>query len=125
MLLSLCIAPAKTEINEILLTKIGKDQATNLLYDFPLEGFTISIQIFDGELVVYGSFIIQGPTSLTADFTSNSTNKIEIFVSPELFEQSATEEPSVFVSIVGQQNYNIFLVNTTAGDTRTTIGWYC
>ena len=118
----MCIAPAKTEINEILLTKIGKDQATNLLYDFPLEGFTISIQIFDGELVVYGSFIIQGPTSLTADFTSNSTNKIEIFVSPELFNQSTTREHSVFVSIVGQRNYNIFLVNTTAGDTRVIIG---
>lgn len=119
---TVCTTPAKTEINQILLTKIGKYQATNLLYDFPLEGFTISIQIFNGELIVYGSFIIQGPTSLTADFTSNSTNMVEIFVSPKLFNKSATKECNVFVSIVGQRNYNIFLINTTAGDTRVIIG---
>ena len=45
-------APAIFEISQELQTTIGRDQATNLEYNFPPEGLTIKIEISVGELVL-------------------------------------------------------------------------
>ena len=130
-------APAIFEISEELQTTIGRDQATNLEYDFPPEGLTIKIEISVGELVLYGSFTIRSPSSLTADFEIRSTNEIDYFVSPELYDESvinggenrrrrqASEDTSVFITLIGQENINTFSLNTTYNDTTTGRRYTC
>ena len=126
-------APAIFEISQELQTTISRDQATNLEYNFPPEGLTIKIEISVGELVLYGSFTIRSPSSLTADFEIRSTNEIDYFVSPELYDESvinggenrrrrqASEDTSVFITLIGQEDINTFSLNTTYDDTT---GWY-
>ena len=127
-------APAIFEISQELETTISRDQATNLEYNFPPEGLTIKIEISVGELVLYGSFTIRSPTSLTADFEIRSTSEIDYFVSPELYDESvinyggenrrrrqASGDTSVFITLVGQEDINTFSLNTTYDDTT---GWY-
>ena len=126
-------APAIFEISQELQTTIGRDQATNLEYNFPPGGFTIKIEISDGELVLYGSFMIPSPSSLTADFEFRITSEIDFFVSPEFYElvinydgenrrrRQASEDSIVFITVVGQDDINTFFLNTTYDDTT---GWY-
>ena len=125
-------APAIFEISQELQTTIGRDQATNLEYNFPPEGLTIKIEISDGKLVLYGSFTIPGPSSLTADFEISSTSVINYFVSPELYDESVINydgenrlplgDASVFLTLVGLEDINTFSLFTTLHDTIT--GWY-
>ena len=125
----LSTAPAIFEISQELQTTIGRAQATNLEYNFPPEGLTIKIEISVGELVLYGSFTIRSPSSLTADFKIRSTSEIDYFVSPKLYNESvityggenrqASGDTSVFITLVGQEDINTFSLNTTYDDTTT------
>ena len=123
-------APAVFDINQQLKSTISKGQSQNLEYKFSSEGFTIHIEISVGELVVYGSFTIRNPTSLTADFQVDGTETLEYFVSPALYDSSVFESAnrsqlnntSVFVSLVGQQDNNTFIMNTMFGDTTSNGG---
>ena len=81
--------------------------------------------------MVYGSFTIRNPTLLTADFQVDGTGTLEYFVSPALYDSSVFESAnrsqflnntSVFVSLVGQQDNNTFIMNTTFGDTTSNGG---
>ena len=118
-------APAVINITQQLQISIDKNQVANLEYNFPLEGLTITIEIFVGELVLYGSFTIPSPTSLTADFEIRIINEINFFVSPELYSASVvsfvggarrrrqiSEDASVFITLVGQGDINTFSVTT-------------
>ena len=131
-------APAIFEISQELQTTISRDQATNLEYKFPPEGLTIKIEISVGELVLYGSFTIRSPSSLTADFEIRSTSEIDYFVSPELYDESvinyggenchrpqASKDTSVFITLVGQEDINTFSLNTTYNDTTTGRRYTC
>ena len=101
------------------------------------EGLTVKVGIRLGNVLVRGSFSVQNPTELTQDFvvTSNG-DKIDYFVSPELYEQSTivntdgqrrkrqatpTNELTLYLSIVGLDNNNTFSLNTTIGDTTASI----
>ena len=101
------------------------------------EGLTVKVGITVGNVLVRGSFSVQNPTELTQDFvvTSNG-DKIDYFVSPELYEQSTTvstdgqrrkrqatptNELTLYLSIVGLDNNNTFSLNTTIGDTTASI----
>ena len=119
-------APAVINITQQLQISIGRNQVTNLEYNFPLEGLTITIEISVGELVLYGSFTIPSPSSLTADFEIRIINEINFFVSPELYSASVvsfiggerrrrqiSEDASVFITLVGQEDINTF--STTTG----------
>ena len=105
------------------------------------EGLTVKVGITLGNVLVRGSFSVQNPTELTQDFvvTSNG-DKIDYFVSPELYERSTTvntdgqrrkrqattptnttNELTLYLSIVGLDNNNTFSLNTTIGDTTASI----
>ena len=119
-------APAVINITQQLQTSIGRNQVTNLEYNFPLVGLTITIEISVGELVLYGSFTIPSPTSLTADFEIRIINEINFFISPELYSASVVsfiggarrrrqiaDDASVYISLAGQGDINTF--STTTG----------
>ena len=120
-------APALFKISQELQTTISRDQAINLKYNFPPEGLTIKIKISVGELVLYGSFTIRSPSSLTADFEFRIPSEIDFFVSPELYDESVInyddenrrrrQDTIVFVTLVGQGDINTFFLNTTFDDT--------
>ena len=92
---------------------------------------TISIDIVEGRIIVYGSFTIRNPTTLTADFfiQSGGSSGINYFVSPDLYERSTSRssgglgrrkrqaEKNVYLAIVGLMSNNSFTMNTTTGDT--------
>ena len=94
-----------------------------LAFDFPNEGITLKIDITQGQLLVYGSFSILNPNSLTADFSFQSTSDgISYFISPELYQSSTirfnvSRSADLYISLIGLQNNNIFLLNSTFGDT--------
>ena len=106
-----------------------------LQYAFPVEGLTIKFVIVSGQLLIYGSFSVQNPTLLTADFSiQGTTTGIDFFISPELrqsvFDSQSnrrrrqTGSPSnttgnVFLSIEGLQSNNTFTLSTTLGDTTS------
>ena len=70
-----------------------------------------------------GSFSVRNPTSLTSDFSIQRDNAtgINYFVSPALRQSStgssSNTTASVYLSFVGLQANNTFILNTTYGDT--------
>ena len=132
-MLSIKTAPAIASISEPLTTSLGMGKSRLLQYPFPDEGITLKVDITLGQVLVQGSFTIQNPTSLTADFSITSTNSgIDYFISPDLYQSSIggfqtsrrTGSPSnvtgnVYLSIEGLQTNNTFSLNTTFGDTTS------
>ena len=93
---------------------------------------TLKVDITQGQLQVYGSFSIRNPTSLTADFSVQSTSAgIYYIISPKLYSSSTntglitkcqaspstnTSAVSVYISLTGLVNNTMFSLNTTFGD---------
>ena len=128
------IAPAIASISDPLKTSLSMDEFLLLQYPFPDEGITLKIDVTIGQVQVRGSFTIRNPTSLTADFSIQSTSTgIDYFISPDLYQSSTggmqtsrrrrqTGSPlnttaNVFLSIEGLDTNNTFSLNTTFGDT--------
>ena len=83
-------------------------------------------------------FNVQNPNLLTEDFSVMSNgNDIDFFISPQLYIQSTTDDDdngqtpiptninitgaNVYLSIVGLNDNNTFVLNTTFGDTTVNI----
>ena len=123
------IAPAIVAISDPLETSLGMNESRLLQYPFPDEGITLKIDITIGQIQVQGSFTIRNPTSLTADFSIQSTSAgIDYFISPDLYQSStggmqtgslSNTTANVYLSIVGLLNNNTFSLNTTFGDTTS------
>ena len=110
-------------------------------YFFPSKrGLTLKLAVTQGNLAVHGSFSVQDPNELTSDFSiASNGNDIDYFVSPELYRQSTDNDNdrrrtkrqasistnatnvTVYLSIVGLDNNNTFVLNTTFGDTTENI----
>ena len=126
-------APAIASISDPLETNLGMDESRLLQYPFPDEGITLKIDNTIGQVQVQGSFTIQNPTSLTADFSIQSTSTgIDYFISPDLYQSStggmqtsrqtgwlSNTTANVYLSIVGLLSNNTFTLNTTYGDTTS------
>ena len=127
-------APAIASISKLLKTSLGMNESRLLQYPFPDEGITLKIDITIGQVKVQGSFTIRNPTSLTADFSIQSTSAgIDYFISPDLYQSStggmqtsrrrrqtgslSNTTANVYLSIVGLLSNNTFSLNTTFGDT--------
>ena len=117
-------------------TSLSMGKSRLLLYSFTNEGITLKVDITLGQVLVQGSFIIQNPTSLTADFSVTSTNSgIDYFISPALYQSSIGDlqtsrrrrqtgstsniTANVYLSIEGLETNNTFSLNTTFGDTTS------
>ena len=131
------------EIGREIASRVAKGASRLLKYAFSrVRGMTIKVGITQGNVLARGSFSVQNPTELTQDFvvTSNG-DKIDYFVSPELYERSTTvstdgqrrkrqattptnattDEGILYLSIVGLDDNNTFSLNTTIGDTTKAI----
>ena len=104
-------------------------------------GLTLKVAVTQGNVAVHGSFSVQDPNELTQDFfIASNGNDIDYFISPELFRQSTDNgnndgrrtkrqasiptnatDANVYLSIVGLNDNNTFILNTTFGDTTETI----
>ncbi|XP_019863493.1 PREDICTED: uncharacterized protein LOC109592497 [Amphimedon queenslandica] len=112
-------------------TTLPKGSSRLLQYEFPSMGMTLKIDIKLGNLVARGSFSVQNPNELTQDFfVMSNGNDIDYFISPELYIQSTTDDDddgrhtndaNVYLSIVGLNDNNAFVLNTTFGDTTESI----
>ena len=127
----LCTAPSVTDISQQVQNTIGRNQSQTFKYKYHSEGFTIKIEVIIGGLVVYGSFLIPTPSSVTADFKFYATNKLDYFVRPSLYNSvygdgqgHLSENATLYISLVGQENNNTFILNTTFGDTTDSGGEY-
>ena len=120
-------------------TTIPLGSSRLLQYEFPSMGMTLKIEITMGNLVVRGSFNVQNPNEFTQDFVVMSNGKdIDFFISPEIMRQSTNNDnndgrrtkrqapiptninitgANVYLSIVGLNDNNTFVLNTTFGDT--------
>ena len=118
-------------------TTLPKGSSRLLQYEFPSMGMTLKIDITIGNLAIRGSFSVQNPNELTQDFSVMSNgNDIDYFISPELYLQSTTDDDdggsrrkrqtsiptnitgaNVYLSVVGLNDNNTFVLNTTFGDT--------
>ena len=133
-MLTIKTAPAIVSISVQLKASLGMGESRLLQYPFPDEGITLKVDITSGQVLVYGSFTIQNPNSLTADFSiTSTTNGINFFIGPDLYhsliggsqtirERRQIGSPSniptnVYLSIEGLETNNTFSLNTTFGDT--------
>ena len=102
---------------------------------------TLKVNITQGDLLIRGSFTIHNPNELTQDFSVMSNgNDIDYFISPELLRQSTDNgnndgqrtkrqaptptnatDANVYLSIVGLNDNNTFILNTTFGDNTESI----
>ncbi|XP_011403766.1 PREDICTED: uncharacterized protein LOC105312654 [Amphimedon queenslandica] len=135
--LSTCLTPTSTENGMEIATTLPKGSSRLLQYGFPPMGMTLKVDVTVGNLAVRGSFSVQNPNELTQDFSVMSNgNDIDYFISPELYVQSTTDDDNggsrrkrqtsiptnitnanVYLSIVGLNDNNTFVLNTTFGDT--------
>ena len=135
------IAPTILETGMEIATSISRGSSRLLQYEFPSMGMTLKVDVTQGNLVVRGSFSVQNPNELTQDFSVMSNgNDIDYFISPELLRQSTDNgnndgrrtkrqaptptnatDANVYLSIVGLNDNNTFVLNTTVGDTTESI----
>ena len=135
-MLSIKTAPAIASISEPLTTSLGMGKSRLLQYSFSDEGITLKVDVTLGQVLVQGSFTIQNPTSLTADFSVTSTTSgIDYFISPALYQSSIGDlqtsrqrrqtgstsniTANVYLSLEGLETNNTFSLNTTFGDTTS------
>jgi hypothetical protein len=127
-----CTTPAEADLNDELDLNLGMNEIRLIKFPFPDEGMTLKMNISVGQLVVHGSFTINNPNMLTADFsvTGDENEGIDFFISPQLYANSTTSsnsngiskrafstESNVYLSITGLKSANSFVMNTTLGDT--------
>ena len=119
-------ATAPTAIGSPINVNLQTRETRLLQYTFPNEGLTLTTDLTQGQIQIYGSFSIHNPTALTADFAVRSSH---LFISTELYmstinssriskHQSLTNSSSnVYISLTALQSNTAFSMNTTFGDT--------
>ena len=97
-----------------------------LQYTFPNEGLTLTTDLTQGQIQIYGSFSIHNPTALTADFAVRSSH---LFISTELYMSTInssriSKHQSLLIVhacytllLTALQSNTAFSMNTTFGDT--------
>ena len=122
-----------------------------LEYFVPGEGFTIQVELDIGSVVVCGSNSLERPDcsySLTYDWKLEVSKYKELFIRPDGYPSSGLATPTsaptqatlptnapkfngttnsnvtVYITIEGLDDDNIFSLNTTYGDTRTPEGMW-
>ena len=116
-----------------------------LEYFVPEDGFTIQVELDIGRVVVCGSNSLERPDcsySLTYDWKLEISEYEELFIGPDGFRSNAPATPrtpiattiaptgtpifnnptttniTVYLTIQGLEDNNVFSLNTTYGDTR-------
>lgn len=129
------IAPFSSEIGTEIQGTLDQRQSRIVQVPFPADtGMTLMFSVPEGFLEVLGSFSIQNPTALTADFrfVSSPINRmINEFISPELYQRATTQQqgntrrrrrqttdPNLFLTLTGLATSNSFAFDTGLGDTR-------
>ena len=101
-----------------------------------MDGITIEFDVSNGDIEVYGSFLVRNPGRTTSDFSFTADHSVSYFVSPETFEQSTgiqlgtarskrettnqtttVTSYNVHLTIVGKFPINNFMIKTVAGNT--------
>ena len=105
-----------------------------LEFSVPEDGFTIKVEVEIGRVAVCGSNFLKRPDcsfSLTYDWRLEVSQYSELFIgadgSPSGFEDTTPlpngtyviTNTTVYVTVEGLETNNIFLLNTTYGDTTT------
>ena len=81
-MLSIKTAPAIVSVSDYLTASLCMGKSRLLQYPFPDEGITLNVYTTLGQVQVQGSFTIENPTFLTADFSVTSTTSgIDYFIS--------------------------------------------
>ena len=110
-----------------------------LEYSVPRGGFTIQVELDIGRIVVCGSNSLERPDcsySLTYDWRLEVSEYEDLFIGPDGFQSNAprtltptsaptftppmftTTNITVYLTIEGLDENNVFSLNTTYGDTR-------
>ena len=101
-------------------------------FQLPSNGMTIQLQREQGRVTLYGSFDIQNPNSAFHSFKIESSGSM--FVAPENAQPSSENQKrlrritesgdstqysstNLFVSIEGEEDSSLFILETTFGDT--------
>lgn len=80
---------------------------------------TLSLDVDEGSIVMYGSDEIQTPNEALHDFML-SEDMPEIFLTSDILENNTfSNNITVYTSIEGLSTFNSFTLNTTVGDTTT------
>ena len=135
LVIELCyydIAPAVSDVGEAVTSSLTQGEVTFLQMTLPEDGLTISIDVDEGSVVMYGSDKIQQPNEAFHDFKLTNYRP-EIYLTEETFgkntnitvsKQEATTDSTgitIYISIQGQSVINNFTLNTTIGDTTSGI----
>ena len=132
---------AASTIVDVEITSIFRqlDFRTKLYLEYfvPVGGFTIQVGLDIGRIVVCGSNSLERPDcsySLTYDWKLEISEYEELFIGPDGFPSNApaptriptatiispttTTNITVYLTIEGLEDDNVFSLNTTYGDTR-------
>jgi len=110
-----------------------------LNFDLPGEGITIKLCVSEGYLVLYASVSSTAPNSAVNDFMLEiGTGCSDIYIDRlgtgngndnsnnalgrrkrQVFNSTASESDTLYISIEGVQQRNTFILQTTTGDTST------
>ena len=118
--------------------EIEDDTKVYLEFSVPEDGFTVKIELEIGRVAVCGSNFLERPDcsySLTYDWRLEVSQYSELFIGADGYPSDTTPAPnhlsknhtntdiitntSVYMTVEGLETNNIFLLNTTYGDTTT------
>ena len=121
------IAPAISDPGQPITGSITQGEVTFLQISLPDDGLTITIDVNEGSIVMYGSDKIKQPNEAVHDFKLTN-EKPEIYLTEETFGKNTSTIVSkretttdstgitIYISIEGQSMVNNFTLNTTIGD---------
>ena len=130
--IALDIAPAISDPGQQITGLLTQGEVTFLQMSLPDDGLTITIDVNEGSVVMYGSDKIQQPNEAFHDFKLTN-EKPEIYLTEEIFgkntstivsKREATTDSTgitIYISIQGQSMVNNFTLNTSIGDTTSGI----
>ena len=124
------IASAVSDPGQQIMGILTQGEVTFLQMTLPEDGLTITIDVDEGSVVMYGSDKIQQPNEALHDFKLTN-DKPEIYLTKETFikntnttvsKREATTDSTginIYISIEGESMINNFTLNTTIGDTTS------
>ena len=113
------VAPQQTTTGQQQQGTLGEGGILSLQYTLPSAGLTLTVNVAQGEVNIYGSYTIRNPTFFTADFMRSGSGVLQFHI-PNIGAAGNT----AFITLIAKEPVNTFTITATEGNTITLTGRY-
>ena len=120
---SITVANLIATVGQLFRGRLKIGEVAYFVYDLPQEGFTLTVIVIEGYVVMYISTQVSNPDEASHDFKLVTDETVSVFIPPmspsseQVSDSPANDTVKVYMSIEGHSPLNLFVLNTTYNDT--------